>query len=50
MRKKAERAESIGDGDDDDTLCARRSPQYKGIEAEPLMKPPPYIHTITGRC
>ena len=25
-------------------------PQYKGIEADPLMYPPPYIQTITGRC
>ena len=29
MRKKAERAESIGDGDDDDTLRARRSPHTR---------------------
>src|SRR6185312_5046519 len=25
------------------------SPQYKGIEADPLVYPPPYIQTITGR-
>ena len=32
------------------SFCARRSPQYKAIEADPLMYPPPYIQTITGRC
>src|ERR1700752_4041339 len=31
-------------------FCASRSPQYKGIEADPLMYPPPYIQTIIGRC
>src|SRR5580693_6056647 len=30
-------------------LRASLSPQYKGIEAEPLIYPPPYIQTITGR-
>src|SRR5579864_2292531 len=32
------------------SFWASRSPQYKGIEADPLMYPPPYIQTITGRC
>ena len=31
-------------------FCASRSPQYRGIAADPLMYPPPYIQTITGRC
>ena len=31
-------------------FCASRSPQDKGIEADPLMYPPRYIQTITGRC
>ncbi len=29
-------------------FCASRSPQYKGIEADPLIYQPPYIQTITG--
>ncbi|KAI1882013.1 hypothetical protein AGOR_G00246330 [Albula goreensis] len=34
------------------TVCVKllmNLPSYKGLEAEPAMKSPPWIHTITGR-
>ena len=37
MREKAEWANSIGDGDDDDAFASEPVAQYKGIDAEPLM-------------
>ncbi len=49
MRKEAERAEAVVDGDHDDAvLASQRLAGIQGHEPDPETKEPPWIQTITG--